>query len=121
MHGDENLARLLSPAGIFVNLVSSPEIYLHEWASFSTMEFPENRDAGSGDTVRIVMLDVPDRRPVQDVLFTERDYREAYRRAGLEVRALHRPLGRPDEPFAWVSEMEVSPWAIYVLERSGAG
>ena len=115
------LGSLLVREGRFVNLVSAPEIYLHEWASFSTMEVPENRDAGSGDTVRIVMLDVPDRRPVQDVLFTERDYREAYRRAGLEVRALHRPLGRPDEPFAWVSEMEVSPWAIYVLERSGAG
>jgi SAM-dependent methyltransferase len=115
------LGLLLVPEGRFVNLVSAPEIYLHEWASFSTREFPENRDAGSGDTVRIVMLDVPDRRPVQDVLFTERDYREAYRRAGLEVRALHRPLARPDEPFAWVSEMEVSPWAIYVLERSGAG
>jgi len=115
------LGSLLVPDGRFVNLVSAPEIYLHEWASFSTREFPENRDAGSGDTVRIVMLDVPDRRPVQDVLFTERDYREAYRRAGLEVRALHRPLGRPAEPFAWVSEMEVSPWAIYVLELSGAG
>ncbi len=110
------IGSLLAPGGRFVNLVSAPEIYLHEWASFSTREFPENRSATSGDTVRIVMLDVEDRRPVQDVLFTDRDYREAYGRAGLELRELHRPLGRAEEPFEWVSETEVSPWAIYVLE-----
>jgi SAM-dependent methyltransferase len=111
------LAELLADGGRFVNLVSSPEIYLHEWASFSTRDFPENRSAGSGDTVRIVMLDVPDRRPVQDILFTERDYRDAYRRAGLEVLELHHPLGGPDEPQNWVSETEVSPWSIYVLGK----
>ena len=58
------LRRLLAPAGRFVNLVSSPEIYWHEWASFSTKDFPENRTARSGDTVRIVMLDVEDRQGV---------------------------------------------------------
>ncbi len=31
---------LLSPRGRLVNLVSSPEIYIHEWASFSTAAFP---------------------------------------------------------------------------------
>lgn len=115
-----DLGSLLAANAPIVNLVSAPEIYLHEWTSFSTRDFPENRDAGSGDTVRIVMLDVADRRPVEDVLCTERDYRDAFRRAGLEVRELHRPLGRPDEPFAWVTETEVSPWAIYVLQRGTA-
>jgi len=114
------LGGLLVPGGRFVNVVAAPEIYLHEWASFSTRDFPENRAAASGDTVRIVMLDVEDRRPVQDVLFTEDDYREACRRAGRDLLALHRPLGKEGEPFAWVSETEVSPWAIYVLGPRGA-
>lgn len=113
-----SLGDLLADGGRFVNLVSAPEIYLHEWASFSTRDFPENRAARSGDTVRIVMLDVPDRRPVEDVLFGEDEYRAAYRRAGLEVLDLHHPLGASDEPFDWVSETEVSPWSIYVLGRS---
>jgi SAM-dependent methyltransferase len=112
------LGRLLVPGGRMVNLVSSPVIYLNEWASFSTRDFPENRDARDGDTVRIVMLDVADGRPVEDVLCTEEAYREAYARAGLTPIEVHRPLGGPDEPFEWVSETDVSPWAIYILERA---
>jgi SAM-dependent methyltransferase len=109
------LRSLLAPGGRLLNLVSSRAIYLNEWASFSTRDFPENREAKDGDTVRIVMLDVPDRRPVEDVLCTSETYRGAFDQAGLEVLEAHRPLGRPDEPFEWVRETEVSPWIIYVL------
>lgn len=109
------LARVVKAGGCVVNLVSSPEIYLHEWASFSTEAFPENRLAGCGDEVRIVMLDVPDRRPVVDVLWTDEAYREIYSDAGLDVLRTHRPLARGDEPIAWVSETSVAPWVIYVL------
>lgn len=112
------LRRLLAPGGRLINLVSSPVIYLHEWASFSTTDFPENRDAGDGDTVRIVMLDVADSRPVEDVLCTGEAYEEAYSQAGLVPIDVHRPLGCEDEPFEWVSETEISPWAVYVLERA---
>ena len=112
------LERLLAPDGRIVNLVSAPEIYLHEWASFSTRAFPENRAAVSGQEVRIVMLDVDDDRPVTDILCSGDDYQSVYERAGLSVEATYRPLGRPDDPFDWVSEMTISPWVIYVL---GAG
>jgi SAM-dependent methyltransferase len=112
------LRRLLEPGGRLINLVSSPVIYLHVWASFSTTDFPENRDAGDGDTVRIVMLDVADSRPVEDVLCTGEAYEEAYSQAGLVPIDVHRPLGCEDEPFEWVSETEISPWAVYVLERA---
>jgi SAM-dependent methyltransferase len=108
----------LAPDGRMVNVVSSPAIYVHEWASFSTRDFPENRTATSGDTVRIVMLDVDDRRPVKDVLCTDEDYADLYGQAGLEPITIHSPLGRADESIAWVSETEVSPWVIYVLARS---
>lgn len=112
------LGGLLAANGRIVNLVSAPEIYLHEWASFSTRDFPENRAAVSGQEVRIVMLDVDDDRPVTDILCSGDDYRSVYERAGLSVEATYRPLGRPEDPFDWVSEMTISPWAIYVL---GAG
>lgn len=108
----------LAPTGKMVNVVSSPAIYLHEWASFSTRDFPENRVASSGDPVRIVMLDVADRRPVHDVLCTDDDYADLYHRAGLTPIEIHRPLGRHEEPIHWVSETEVSPWVITVLERT---
>ncbi|MBI5434784.1 MAG: methyltransferase domain-containing protein [Planctomycetes bacterium] len=111
------LAGRLAPGGKLVNLVSSPEIYVHEWASFTTREFPENRNARSGDSVKIVMTDVADRRPVIDVVCSDADYRELYDRAGLELLETHRPLGRPDEPQRWVSETTVAPWSLYVLGK----
>ena len=115
-----NLEGLLRPEGRIVSLVSSPEIYVNEWASFSTKAFPENRDAKSGDRVRIVMLDVADARPVEDVVCSDEDYREVYRRSGLDVRRTYRPLGRSDEPYPWVRETSIAPWVIYVLGRPGA-
>jgi len=33
---------------------SSPEIYTHEWTSFSTRDYPDNERARDGDMVRIV-------------------------------------------------------------------
>jgi len=113
------LADLTKSSGRIVNLVSAPEIYVHEWASFSTRDFPENRSARSGDTVRIVMLDVPDRRPVEDIVWSDEDWREVYRRAGLTVVEAHRPLGRATEPHRWVSETTVAPWVISVLGKGG--
>lgn len=110
------LGQLLSENGRIVNLVSAPEIYVNEWASFSTKDFPENRQARGGDRVRIIMLDVPDRRPVEDVLWTDQDYRQLYAEAGLNVLETHAPLGVDSDPCRWITEERLSPWAIYVLE-----
>lgn len=109
------LRALLAPRGLLVNLVSTPEIYTHEWASFTTRDFPENRDARCGDVVRIVTTDYPDSRPVQDILWPDADYQRLYARAGLAVERTERPLARGDEDVAWVSETQVAPWAIYLL------
>ena len=113
------LANRLTPDGRIVNLVSSEQIYLHEWLSFSTRDFPENRSAKSGDLVKITMLDVPDRRPVEDIVWTERDYAETFAKAGLNVLGVHRPLGNDGDPFRWVSEYTIAPWTIHVLGRGG--
>jgi SAM-dependent methyltransferase len=115
-----SLERLLVPAGRLVNLVSAPEIYVNEWTSFSTKDYPQNRTARSGEKVLIVMLDVEDRRPVEDILWSDADYHEAYRRAGLAPIRTYRPLAGPDEPCAWVSETTIAPWVIYVLGHADA-
>ena len=110
-----SLRVVLRSQGRIVTVVSTPEIYVNEWASFSTRAFPGNRTAGSGELVRIVMLDVEDSRPVEDILWTDRDYHEVYRQAGLVALDTRRPLATPAEPFPWVSETTIAPWAIYVL------
>jgi ubiquinone/menaquinone biosynthesis C-methylase UbiE len=112
-----HLARLLNREGKLVQVVSRPEIYTHEWASFSTKDFPENQLAKAGDKVRIVVTDDADRRPVEDILWTDEAYRGVFEEAGLSLLGKYEPLARNDEPYQWVSEMQIAPWAVYVLER----
>ena len=112
------LANLLRDSGKLISVVSSPEIYLHEWASFSTKDFPENADAKPGDVVRIITTDFADRRPALDILCPDESYRELYRHAGLEVVAMYKPLAAGDEPYPWVSETKIAPWVIYLLQHA---
>lgn len=110
-----DLKKLLMASGIIVSVVSSPQIYTHEWTSFTTKDFPENEVAESGDPVRIIVTDHKDRRPVEDVLWTDESYRAVYREANLQVVELFKPLAKGDEPYAWVSGTNISPWTVYVL------
>jgi trans-aconitate methyltransferase len=109
------LRQLLNPEGRIILLGSTPDIYVHEWVSFTTAAFPENRHARSGDPVRIVMKDVDDQRPVIDIVWSDADYRDLFAASGLELVDRHTPLGRKDEPYPWLTETTVAPWVIYVL------
>jgi SAM-dependent methyltransferase len=112
------LSALLGQSGRMVSVVSAPEIYWHEWASFSTRDYPENRQARPGDVVRIITTDFPDRRPAEDILCPDETYRDIYAHAGIGVEAMYKPLARGDEPYKWVNETRIAPWVIYVLARS---
>ena len=114
----EELRGLLGAEGRIVIVVSSPEIYLHEWASFSTKDFPENRMAHTGDVVKIIVTDHEDRRPVEDIVCTDAAYLEVLGKAGLSVVQSYRPLAKKDEPYPWVSETTIAPWVIYVLQKA---
>ncbi|MBI5867323.1 MAG: methyltransferase domain-containing protein, partial [candidate division Zixibacteria bacterium] len=110
-----DLHNLLNPKGRIVSLVSAPEIYIHEWASFSSKDYPENRRAKSGDPVKIIVTDHADSRPVEDIVWSDADYRAVYASAGLKSIEVCRPLAREDEPYPWVNETRIAPWVIYVL------
>jgi len=99
-----SLRDLLKPMGRMICLDSTPELYVNEWASFTTKDFPENWHAKTGDIVRDIMLDVDDRSPVEDIYWTEQDYQKLFDLAGLEIEATYKPLGRDTEPFNWVME-----------------
>src|SRR5262245_22507374 len=106
---------LLAPDGCLLLVVSSPEIYVNEWVSFSTRGFSENRHASDGDRVRIIMLDVADRRPVEDVFYTDAQYRRLFESGGLRVLDVQSPLATGKETTRWISETTTAAWTIYVL------
>jgi len=112
----QEITRILKKGGIFVNLVSSPDIYTHEWASFSTKDFPENKHAKSGDVVRIIITENDDKRPVEDVLWLDEDYKDVFEESKLELIATHKPLAKETEIYNWVNEKMIAPWIIYVLK-----
>ena len=64
------------------------------------------------------MTDHAEPRPVEDILWTDEAYREIFQAAQLRVLGKYEPLARRDEPYSWVSEVEIAPWAVYVLGRS---
>jgi SAM-dependent methyltransferase len=113
----KEFGRLLKNEGRIVSVVSSPEIYVHEWASFSTKDFPENKHAKSGDVVRIIQMDTEDKRPVNDVIWTDEYYQETYKKAGLKPIKTYKPLAKKNEPYKWVNETRIAPWVIYVLKK----
>jgi ubiquinone/menaquinone biosynthesis C-methylase UbiE len=116
----KEIGRLLNSSGRVVHVVSSPEIYTHEWASFSTKDYPENKRAKSGDKVRIVQTDIEDNRPVEDVVWTDESYRETFQKSGLDVVKVYKPLAKETEPYKWVNETRIAPWVVYVLKKGRA-
>lgn len=114
------LASLLNAEGKLINLVSSPTIYTHEWASFSTKDFPQNREAKNGDVVPIITTDFEDRRPCYDIFCPDKEYQRLFQEAKLrEIKRLE-PLAKGDEPYRWVSETRIAPWVIYLLEKTAS-
>lgn len=111
-----SLACLLKKTGTMINLVSSPEIYTHEWVSFSTKNFAENKNAKTGDVVRIITTDIKDRRPCYDILWSDAAYRQVYTQAKLRIIKTIKPLASGNEPYQWVNETLIAPWVLYVLK-----
>ena len=111
------LRAFLASDGCLLLVVSAPAIYINEWASFSTRDFPENHQACDGDRVRIVMLDVADHRPVEDVFCTDALYRRLFESAQFRVLDVQRPLANGNEATLWTTETRIAAWTIYVLAQ----
>ncbi len=112
-----DLSTLLTRNGTIINLVSSPEIYTHEWASFTTKDFPENAKAKTGDIVRIITTDIADTRPCYDIFWSENDYTTVYSKANLRIMKKYKPLATGKEPYQWINETRIAPWTIYVIKK----
>lgn len=113
----KGLKKLLKSGGTLICLDANSEMYTMEWASFSTFAFSENQKATSGDKVKIVMTDVDDQSPVEDILWTISDYYEMFIQAGCRLVQTYSPLGYADEPYNWISEKCTAPWIIYVVQN----
>ena len=67
--------------------------------------------------VKIITIDFEDRRPCYDILCSDNNYKKIYRESGFNLLKTFKPLAKGDEPYKWVNETAIAPWAIYVLEK----
>ena len=111
------LIKLLKKDGIFITIVSSPEMYTHEWASFSTKNYPENKHAKDGDVVPIITTEFKDQRPCFDILCTPTAYKQVFSQVGFIILHTEKPLATGKEPYQWTQETQIAPWTIYVLKK----
>jgi len=109
----KEIKRILKKGGIIINITSTPEIYSHNWASFLG-DFLENKNAKSGDKVKIVIRDT--NIVVFDYIWTDKDYQEIFTEAGLSIVKTYLPLAKADDSRKWYKEREIAPWFIYVLK-----
>ena len=63
------------------------------------------------------MKDIPDSRPVIDLVWFHPDYLSLFDSSGLKLIEQYLPLGREDEPYGWLTETSIAPWMIYVVAK----
>lgn len=111
----KEMKRVLKDKGIIIHITSTPELYQHHWVSFMS-GFPENKIAKSGDRVRIDVRGTNIK--VYDYAWEDKDYREIFVAAGLQLVKLLKPLAKSSEPYAWMHEKKIAPWLVYVLKKA---
>ena len=114
------ISRVLKPGGFKVLVSTSADVYPHEWVSFSSSAFPENRMAKSGDRVRVVINEFGDQRAVEDILWTEAAYEETFRQTKLRLLETQHPIVQSEDIYQceWRSETTRAPWIIFVLQNA---
>jgi ubiquinone/menaquinone biosynthesis C-methylase UbiE len=111
------MSRVLRPGGMKILVAASRDLYLREWVSWSTADFPENRLAVSGDTVKIVIKDLGDRRVLEDTLWTEDAYRQTFRQTPFQLLETRSPTIGPQDQYQcnWISERAHAPFVFFIL------
>jgi ubiquinone/menaquinone biosynthesis C-methylase UbiE len=114
------MSRVLKPGGVKILVAASRDLYLREWVSWSPADFPENRNAKSGDPVRVVINDLGDHRVIEDTLWTEEAYQETFRRTPLKLLEALGPTARPDDEYQceWISERTHAPFVFFILRNT---
>lgn len=110
----KNALYYMKKNAVIILITGSEELYspFKNWVSFDS-NFEENYNLYSGKITKLRL-----KNPViefLDYFWTEMDYLECFEKAGLEVLNIHKPLGKPTDPYRWNDEILYSPFTVYVL------
>lgn len=109
------VARVLKPGATFVAVVCGADFYNADWLTENT-QFAENEQLRSGCVVKVSFKEID--LSLYDYFWSDDDYREVIREAGLSLVQVHRPLGTDHDGYPWVTEKLKSPFTIYVAKKN---
>lgn len=112
----QNAHSALKDNGIVVIVACSIEAFDPKctWLSWD-QDFPENYSAMNGDTVAFHLKKAD--LLLHDSLWTPEFLEKTFVDQSFRIEHLFKPLGRPDDPFLWESELTVAPFDIYILRK----
>lgn len=120
--GLEEVKRVLIKDGVFIAVVGSAEAYnpAYEWVSLKT-HFAQNQNLKSGDLARVDLPLKEGTLTFQNYYWTEQDYCDVFKKAGLTLLNTYYPKGLEIEDqvlaWKWKSEKIASPYYLFVLTK----
>lgn len=106
--------RVLKKDGIFIAVTGSIAMYSHEWLSLD-VNYEENKNLKSGSIAKILLKDI--NLELYDYFWTDNDYKEIIKASNFNLLEKKFPLGDDSDGYPWISEIFVSPYVIYVLNK----
>lgn len=104
----------LAQEGVFFLIVATEDFYAGKWLSLD-VDFPENRNAKSGDEIRVRFTDT--NLTISDYYWTDEDYTAVLMAAGFQSLDRFYPLGSEKDGLSWRDEQTTAPFVIYVARK----
>lgn len=106
--------RCLKRGGIFIATTAADQFYAGKWLSYN-VSFPQNKHLKPGDPAKLYLKDLDVK--LINYYWTHKEYCKISEDASLKIVDRLLPLGDAADQIEWVSEADVSPYAIYVLQK----
>ncbi len=113
----QEIYRLLKPFGFFMLVTASEDFFntRNNWITYNH-KYPENENLKSGSQTKFDMIGA--NLTLRDYYWTDNDIVELAMQASFSVAEIHKPLGEKKDNIAWLSESEVPPFSIYMLQKN---
>lgn len=108
-------SRVLRFDGTLIVLTVNDDFYKHQWISVDT-DYPGNNQAQSGDKVKIRIKEID--LELEDYYWTKKDYIAVAEESGFSLLELVEPKGNINDEHEWISEVDHSPYSIFVFKKS---
>lgn len=109
--------RVLNENGLLIAITGSAFMADPHFKSSSIKtNFSQNYHAKSGDIIKVHLNEI--NLTFDDYLWLESDYRNAFSDVGLEICAIHYPLGKANENYEWQDELVKSPFVLFLAAKT---